>query len=60
MALDFNVNRQPPKTPEEISEVLKRISMPERSFNSCFCGKDYECRNLCPKHYQWVWKHHFI
>jgi hypothetical protein len=23
MALDFNVNRQPPKTPEEISEVLK-------------------------------------
>jgi hypothetical protein len=50
----------PPYSPKEISNVIKRINIPSKTYIKCFCKRKVDSRNLCEKHYQWVWKHKFI
>lgn len=47
-------------TVETLTKILESISLPSNPKNPCFCGNKFAARNLCDKHYQWVWKHKFI
>ena len=48
-----------PYTASEIESILTRVNHPKFTFPECFCGRPYESRNLCSKHYQWAHKHKF-
>lgn len=46
-------------SPDEISNVMQRLSQPIRTYNNCFCGNPVDSRNLCTKHHHWAWEHKF-
>ena len=43
-----------------LKNIFKSISEPSKPKNNCFCGNKFMSRNLCAKHYQWVYNHKFI
>jgi len=45
---------------ETITNIFNALKKPSNPKINCFCGKPFEARNLCIKHYSWVWKHKFI
>lgn len=44
----------------QIAEIIKRVNMPPKSFEYCFCGKKFFAKNLCETHYGWAYTHKFM
>lgn len=42
---------------ETIHNIIDRVFLPFGAYNTCFCGKEIEARNLCPTHYEWAHRH---
>jgi len=42
---------------DKVQEIKIRLSLPRKSKEMCFCEKPAQCRNLCPSHYTWAFKH---
>jgi hypothetical protein len=45
---------------DTINNIFESLNKPSNPTTNCFCGNKYEARNLCSKHYQWVYVHKFI
>ena len=43
-----------------IKNIFESLNKPSNPTEPCFCGKKFMARNLCAKHYQWVYSHKFI
>lgn len=45
---------------ETMNNIFKSLNTSSNPKINCFCGNKFMARNLCSKHYQWVYEHNFI
>lgn len=48
---------RPKYSDKTILNIFKRLKSRKGKYDKCFCGDNIKAKNLCPKHYNWAWKH---